>query len=400
MERTLPTLMLAAACLVATPALAGPVEPPPGPVGPTMKTLDQVESRIPVQSLDGGSGATHMITRPGSYYLTGNIVGEAGKSGIEIWTGDVTIDLNGFELKGVPDAAHGIRVVHASMTNLEIRNGTIHSWPLTCVEAGVSANVQLRNLRVRASGKSGISAGWHPIVENCQSIGNAEWGIFCNDRATVTNCLSNGNGFDGFRAGNGSTFSNCTASSNGKDGFNLNSGCTMSDCASLGNTLLGVRLIDGCTVAGCSLSGNAGGGLEAAHAASVRGCTVSGSGGVGVNITGAGGLVAECVVRGSTGDGVRLNQMSTVLNCVLDFNRGTGAAGIRLSGQGNRAEGNSLCNNALGIDVDGTNNLVVRNSFTFNPTAVEAAPGNNVAQVVMTPGGGFTSTNPWANFAH
>lgn len=400
MERTLRTLTLAATCLAAMPALAGPVTPPAGPVASTMKTLDQVEARIPVQSLQGSSTGKHMITQPGSYYLTGNILGEAGKSGIEIWSGDVTIDLNGFELRGVAGAAHGIRVVHASMTNLEIRNGTIHSWPQTCVEAGVSANVQLRDLRVRASGKSGISAGWHPIVENCQSIGNAEYGIFCNDRATVSNCLSNGNGFDGFRSGDGSTFRNCTASHNGHDGFDVNSACTLSGCASQHNTLFGMHLIDVCAVTGCTLSGNVGGGLEAQHAATIRGCSISGSGARGVNITGTGSLISECVVRGSTGDGIRVNTMCTVLNCTVDLNRAVGAAGIRLAGQGNRAEGNSVSNNTLGIDVDGTSNLVVRNSFTFNPGAVEAAAGNTVAQVITTPGLGFASTDPWANFAH
>src|SRR5919108_5765842 len=68
---------------------------PPGPPGPTMKTLAQIEPRTPIGSLP------FTITDPGSYYLTTNLSGAANNHGISINASDVTLDLNGFALIGL-----------------------------------------------------------------------------------------------------------------------------------------------------------------------------------------------------------------------------------------------------------------------------------------------------------
>ena len=75
---------------------------PPGAPAPTMKTLQQVEPRVPIST----AGAT--ITQSGSYYLTCNLVGASGVNGINVNADNVTIDLNGFVLDGKSLGASGL----------------------------------------------------------------------------------------------------------------------------------------------------------------------------------------------------------------------------------------------------------------------------------------------------
>src|SRR5437870_4522683 len=75
---------------------AGDLNPPPGPVTPTMKTLTEVEPRTAISAVNtpGDGDSLFKITQAGSYYLIGNAQGAAGKTGIEVTASHVTIDLN------------------------------------------------------------------------------------------------------------------------------------------------------------------------------------------------------------------------------------------------------------------------------------------------------------------
>ena len=95
------------------------------------------------------------ISKPGSYKLASNLIVPERKTGIQVTSDNVTIDLNGFTLHGVTVASYGI--TGGSMKSLTIENGTI--------------------TRFNLDGIYGTGDYW--IVDNMRSIETAatEWAL-------------------------------------------------------------------------------------------------------------------------------------------------------------------------------------------------------------------------------
>src|SRR5262245_18934676 len=120
--RHLPLLLIAGlAASLAPRALAGPLNPPAGPVAPSLKTLPEVEPRIAINSTNtpGDDTSIYRTSQPGSYYLTGDITGVPGKASIAISAG-ATVDLNGFKITGGGD---GVQIYFNCI--FTIKNGVI-----------------------------------------------------------------------------------------------------------------------------------------------------------------------------------------------------------------------------------------------------------------------------------
>jgi hypothetical protein len=110
------------------PALAfaqGTLDPSGAPAA-SMKSLDQIEARIPIGKV-GGSTDQIVINKPGSYVLLGDLTATAVDP-IRILSGDVTIDLNGFTVTA-QDGTTGIdgSAFNGVSGDIVIRNGRIVS---------------------------------------------------------------------------------------------------------------------------------------------------------------------------------------------------------------------------------------------------------------------------------
>ncbi|MFG0275796.1 MAG: hypothetical protein ACF8QF_12150 [Phycisphaerales bacterium] len=375
--------------LLAVPASMAGVLTPPGAPGPTMKTLDEVEPRIPLGPLTtpGDADSVYRITQPGSYYLTGEVLGQAGSYGVQIEASDVTLDLMGFTVRGVSGARSGLIVSGGAQTGVTIINGVFRDWP----EYGASVGAETS------------------IVRNAQFIANGFDGLSIRS-GVVESCTARENAFSGFRAQQATTFRNCAAEDNLGDGINSGINSSVINCVALLNGDDGIYGGSASTIIGCSAQQNDGDGFEVAFGSTITGCGARANGERGIRA--ADSLVERCVTDVNALDGVLVASDSVVRDCLSSGN-GTdpaGGAGIRVTGSDNRLEGNTVLDNDIGIDIDSAGNLVARNTAAGNPTPYDIIVNNKVGPVVVAPnsgailgaagGAGLGSTYPCANFSY
>jgi hypothetical protein len=153
---------------------------PPGPPGATMLKLSQVQPRIPVDAVHtpGNSTTEFLITAPGSYYLTTNIIGVSSEYGIEIIASDVTLDLNGFSMVG-PAAANSGIIVFPGVTNTVIRNGIINGW--SSINDGIFSqanNITIENICVSGAAYGIGCFGPGGVIRNCTTSLSDYYGIY------------------------------------------------------------------------------------------------------------------------------------------------------------------------------------------------------------------------------
>jgi parallel beta-helix repeat protein len=428
---------------------------PPGAPAPTMKTLEQVEPRTDVMTLPGDANSDIIISSAGSYYMSTNLtVGKTRTYGIYIDADDVTLDLNGFNIVGVP-GDEGIRI-KSGRDRATLRNGTIrgcdygvHCYPspdipegclfeqLTvsdCVFYGIYAGAGSRILDCRAHDNegAGIYAGSASTIDGCVVKDNKGNGIYAAHSVSIGGCTVYGNQSNyGIRTGDGATIDRCTVRNNEViAAIYTGKGATVNECAAYTNVAQqAIRVGDGSTVRNCSaidnvydgLTGSSG--IKAESGCTVIGCTASGNTntdsqptvnkGTGISVY-VGSTVKDCAARANQGDGILVVGDCLVTGNTCDDN-GVGdstGAGIHATTSNNRIDGNNVTDNDTGIDVDGTGNLVVRNSAAGNTINYDIVPTNKVGMIISPAdcwiisgdsGGGFSlgtlaSDSPWVNF--
>lgn len=194
---------------------------PPGAPAPTMKSLDQIESRIPISAIP------LIITNSGSYYLTTNVMAAWNGYGILILTNDVTLDLNGFSIT-TTNNANTLPGIHFNqpVTNITIMNGSIARFGAGIFAYSTIKNVLVSRIQVRNVNGTGIyvdnkgSKAEHCSVADCNGTGiyatvvdncavNASAGIGIQAQNVINSSALNA-GFDGIIA---ATAMNCTGTS-------------------------------------------------------------------------------------------------------------------------------------------------------------------------------------------
>jgi hypothetical protein len=376
--------MMIAACTALTCVLsgssvfAGPMSPPTGPVADTStdpalkyKTLGQIEPRTAVQSLPASLTASYVITQSGSYYLTGNITGEAGRHGILITASNVTLDLNGFALIGITTAGDGVSTLDF-VRNIRVTNGSIRSWPGSGINV-LGDNSRFDNLRISDCTLAGINTDTSlgTVITDCNVLSCRGGGIYTGvasivERNTVMNESTLGTG-PGISVADGSTVR--------------------------GNTVRAARSTGIVTGASCLVENN----------------TVSRSGGDGINV-GTRSTVQQNSCAENAGSGIVLNGAAcAALNNTLTNNApgSTSAGGIVTTQNNSRIEANTLVGNGQGVRVTGLGNFIARNTARANQTNYTIGNSNAFGPIINVallgdfgnnPNG--NAIHPWANYSH
>jgi parallel beta-helix repeat protein len=343
-------------------AQAGSLTPPPGPIAPTMKTLEEVEPRIPIHASD----IPLTITDAGSYYLTENLTSNV--TAITIAASHVTLDLRDYALDGTGVGDEdGIYIPPEAYEDITIRNGTIRNWGGSGLLAEGVEDLRLIDLVALDNGHAGllISSG------------------------SITRCLAAGNGWGGLYLYTGS-ISHSVARGNGEDGI-VASHAAVTDCLADNNEGSGIVAGDS-TVTRCRVRENGQFGI-AARGSTVIGCLSHRNTGDGIEIQSGGGVRDSVAVLNRGHGFTAINASLLQGNTSIRNGWGGDAAGIYVSGDGNRIEGNHVKGNDRGIEVDGLDNVIVRNSATVNTTNYDIVAGNDIGPL----GTAATATSAWAN---
>jgi hypothetical protein len=282
----------------------GSLTPPPGPVAPVMKSLDQIEARTPLVAGQPGVTLTnglYTITKPGSYFLTGNLnrTNVSGATFITITVSNVTLDLNGFTLFGTTGSM-GV-AIQATGYGYRIFNGHI-----------LGGTTQVNGVFTLAGFTGGIetfvgnsSRGSDSIISDITVRGVQDRAIWASINSVVERCLVDTAGSEGIIAGN---VRDCRAINTYEDA--ISAGTVMNSVGKCVGTANG---ISGSSVEGPAV-------IENSYGSAVGGHGIMASSGAainsrGVSVSGHGlfaGAAANC--RGESGSGIALN-VTVANNC-------------------------------------------------------------------------------------
>ncbi len=324
---------------------------PSGPPAPTMKTLDQVEPRIPIESLP------YTITSSGSYYLTGNL--SSANHGIIIKSDDVTIDLMGYTLDGNFDG-NGIWIDSNTVYGYErivIQNGIITDF-LRGINADSAVYSRMANLSVGGNNigimlNSSSDFNQGNVISNCNVSRNLDRGIF-------------------FSTGNnsviGNVIENCVVEKNGNLGISFYAG--------------GIGEISGNQITGCTISDNldhgiyfGGYGLAVYRGNRVSDCKVARNAGTGIyDELSVGTMVSDCTVEYNEGGGIHVGNGSSINNCSAIGNAGDGW-GIRVGNNSTIIDSLSANNEAQYGIITGEDSLVTNSNASGNTSAMADSYG-------------------------
>ena len=328
--------------------ITGDLEPG-APPAPTMKTLDEVEPRLPISSVP------YTITQSGSYYLTGNLTSTG--NGIRVNADNVTIDLMGYTLT-VPGSGTNYGISMETRMNVEIKNGTVRDFGKDGIRdlggsGAKSHKNRVINVRTISNGEMGIRLwGRSQVIKDCSAIENGDIGILVGCENILVGNTAWKNGDSGIDVENDNTLIGNTSGENVGHGIDAMSGNTLISNTCSANERWGIYAYEeACTVKNNSVRYNDQGGIITAEDCMVIGNTVNNN-----NIA---DVATYC--------GIYANHDCVVKNNTVTHNK---RYNIYVAASDNAIEENLVTDSSgFGIYFNSTGNFYANNRASGNSTA-------------------------------
>jgi hypothetical protein len=327
---------------------------------------NHLEDRIPIDSLP------YTISATGSYYVTANL---SGAVGITISVSNVTLDLNGYTLKGTPgNNSEGIEV-SVVCTNIVIRNGGVTNW-----------------------GREGIKAtlASHSSFDNLQLVNNSFDGIAAGNNNLASFLVAGNNSFDGIDFGESAVLLHCTAGSNLNDGMEADAGSSLLHCTARDNLQNGIRTTGTSTISMCSASENNNHGFSCGSGSTVNQNIASNNSLSGFY------LFSSTMASGNTAKLNGNHGFEWLNDCILQANSASlnSYSGFSTTYSGGKIDDNSSTANAHhGYNIQNAGGCqITRNTASGNGISAFNVLAGNAFATVVTSATINTNTNPFANF--
>lgn len=196
------------------------------------------------------------ISSSGSYWLTGNlIVPDAGTTAISIPASGVSLDLNGFLIRGTSNfagppatsctnAGTGIGV-EATGSDVAVSNGHVSGMGSTGLSLGTNSRVE--RVSVEACCGNGVAIGIGSLAHETVVSHNFGSGIIAGTASRVSHCIASRNGASGvtsFAGASRLSVENCIATGNASDGIFGGQRSLVRGSVTSGNVDDGIALLD------------------------------------------------------------------------------------------------------------------------------------------------------------